>query len=169
VTSSSTQARRLAVGEWTVVGATVLLAVASLLTWYRLPSNVVLDAGTSARAFTAWSGGFSPTTLLPLVFGLAIAVPTVLGRLADLQLPERIGGIRCTQLRLILAAGALLLAISEVATQRAYGPVSLQRGPGLWLTLLASCALLVGVVLDHRAAASPPTPPTTSSNDLTGT
>jgi phytoene dehydrogenase-like protein len=98
-------------GEWTVVAATVLLAVASLLTWYTLPRSVVLDAGIR-RTFTAWSGGYSPTTLLPLVFGIAIALPTVLGRLADLQLPERIGGIRCTQLRLLLAAGAVLLAVT---------------------------------------------------------
>jgi hypothetical protein len=143
---------RMSTGEWVVVAAAVLLAAASLLTWYTLPTKVLLDAGVK-RTFTAWSQGYSPTTLLPLVFALAIAVPTVLGRLADLHLPERIGGIRCTQLRLILAAGALLLAVSEVATRRGYGPVSLVRGPGLWLTVLASAALLVGVALDHRPAA----------------
>jgi len=156
---------RLTAGEWTVVAATVLLAVASLLTWYTLPRSVVLDAGIR-RTFTAWSRGYSPTTLLPLVFGVAIAVPTVLGRLADLQLPERIGGIRCTQLRLLLASGAALLSVTEVATQRMYGPVSLARGPGLWLTLLASCALLVGVILDHRHEAEPSSP-TAAPPDLT--
>ncbi len=165
MTASATTSRRLNVGEWTIVAATVLLAVASLLTWYTLPGSVVLDAGIR-RTFSAWSRGYAPTTLLPLVFGVAIAVPTVLGRLADLQLPERIGGIRCTQLRLVLAAGATLLAVTEVATQRTYGPVSLARGPGLWLTLLASCALLVGVLLDHRRAGGP-SAPTATPPDLT--
>lgn len=156
--------RRLTPGEWTVIAASALLAVASLLTWYTLPRAVVLDAGIR-RTYTAWSRGYSPTTLLPLVFGIAIAVPTVLGRLADLQLPERIAGIRCTQLRLILAVGATLLSVTEVATQRMYGPVSLSRGPGLWLTLVASCALLVGVILDHRHAA--PSTPAAAPPDLT--
>jgi hypothetical protein len=159
--------RRLTPGEWTVIAATVVLAVASLVTWYTLPRSVLLDAGIR-RTFTAWSRGYSPTTLLPLVFGITIAVPTVLGRLADMQLPERIGGIRCTQLRLMIASGAALLSVTEVATQRMYGPVTLTRGPGLWLTLLASCALLVGVVLDHRRTDAPTTPAPTPP-DLPGT
>jgi len=140
-------------GEWTVVGATIALAVASLLTWYTLPGNVVLDAGIH-RTFNGWSVGFAPTTLLPLVFGVAIAVPTVLQRVADVDIPERIGGISCTQLRLVLAAAALVLSVAEVATQRRYGPASLGRGPGLWLTVVASIALLVGVVLDHHGSFS---------------
>ena len=146
--------RHMTAGEWVVAAATVLLAVASLLTWYTLPTRVLLDAGVK-RTFTAWSGGFSPTTLLPLVFAFTISIPTVLERLADLHLPERIGGIRCTQLRMILAAGATLLAVTEVATRRAYGPVALVRGPGLWLTLFGSVALLVGVALDRPATLRP--------------
>ena len=59
---------------------------------------------------------------------------------------------------MILAAGATLLAMAEVATRRAYGPVALVRGPGLWLTVLGSVALLVGVVLDSRPAALRPAP-----------
>ena len=146
--------RRMTVGEWVVVAATVVLTLASLLTWYTLPTRVLLDAGVK-RTFTAWSTGFSPTTLLPLVFAFTISIPTVLERLADLHLPERIGGIRCTQLRMILAAGATLLAVTEVATRRAYGPVALVRGPGLWLTLVGSVALLVGVALDRPATLRP--------------
>ena len=148
---------RLTVGEWVVVAATLLLLVASFLPSYTLPAKVLLDAGVK-RTFTAWSAGFAPMTLLPLVFAVAIAVPSVLERVADLHVPERIGGIRCTQLRLFLAAGALLVAVAEVATQREYGPVPLVRSLGLWLTLLGSAALVVGVVLDRRT--------TTESADL---
>ena len=139
---------RTTVGEWVVVAATGVLAVGSFLPWYTLPVKVLLDAGVQ-RSFTGWSTGFAPTTLLPLVFALAIAVPTVLERVADLHVPERIAGIRCTQLRLILAAGALLLVVAEMATTREYGPVALVRSPGMWLTLFGAAALLVGVVLDH--------------------
>ena len=144
--------RRLTVGQWFVVVATVVLGAASLLPWYTLPAKVLLDAGVK-RTFTAWSAGFAPTTLLPLVFAITIAVPIVLERFADLQVPERIGGIRCAQLRLILAAGGLLLVVAEVATQREYGPVALTRSIGLWLTLLGAACVLAGVVLDARPAA----------------
>ena len=152
--------RRFSVGAWVVIGATVALVVGSLLAWYRLPSEVVLDAGVH-RTYTAWSGGFAPTTLLPLAFGLAICVPVALAGLADLHLPERIGGFRCAQLRLVLAVGGLLLLVCEVATRRAYGPVSLARGPGLWLSLLGAVALLVGVVLDQPGEQDAPPAPTT--------
>ncbi len=138
----------MTVGEWVVVAATVALVVGSFLPWYTLPTKVVLAPGVN-RTFTAWSTGFAPTTLLPLLFALAIAVPTVLERVADLHMPERIVGIRRTQLRLILAGGGLLLVVAEVATTREYGPVALVRSLGLWLTLLGATALLVGVVLDH--------------------
>lgn len=128
------------------------VVVASFLPWYRLPVSVLLD-GSSSRASSAWSPGFAPTTLIPMVLALAVAIPIVLARLADLHLPNRIAGMRCAQLRAVLAFGAALLALTELATDRRYGPVSLVRGPGLWLTLLGSAALVVGVILERRSTA----------------
>jgi hypothetical protein len=148
---------RPAPAEWVIVGAGVVVVVASFLPWYRLPVNVVLDA-SSARTSSAWSRGFAPMTLLPVVFALAVAVPVVLARLADLHLPEQIPGMQRAQLRTVFAIGAALLALAEVATNRMYGPVSLARGPGLWLTLLGSLALLAGVLLDRKAATQPEPP-----------
>ncbi|MGZ8734750.1 MAG: hypothetical protein ACXW1M_06145 [Acidimicrobiia bacterium] len=137
--------------EWVMVGAGSVVVVASFLPWYRLPVSVLLD-GTSPRTSSAWSRGFAPTTLLPVVFALAVALPIVLARLADLHLPKRIAGMQCAQLRTVLAVGAALLALTEVATNRMYGPVSLARGPGLWLTLLGSFTLLAGALIDRKAA-----------------
>jgi hypothetical protein len=137
--------------EWVTVGAGFVVVVASFLPWYRLPVTVLLD-GSATRTSSAWSRGFAPTTLLPAAFALAIAIPVVLARLADLHLPERIAGMRCAQLRIVLAIAAALLALTEVATNRLYGPVSFVRGPGLWLTVLGSFGLLAGVLLDRKPA-----------------
>ena len=153
-----TPRRRLTPGEWTAVAAGAVLLVASLLPWYSLPHNVVLD-GYAHRTFTAWSGGLAPTTLLPLVVGVAVAVPLLLARLADLHLPERLGGMQCSQLRVVVAVGGAVVALCELATRRAWGPAALSRGPGLWVTVLGAAALLVGVLIDLRpgspAAADP--------------
>jgi hypothetical protein len=151
--------RALTAGEWTVLAGAVALLIASFLPWYSLPRNVVLDSEVHQRTFSAWSRGYSPLALLPMVIGLAVATPIVLARLADIHLPPSLVTLTTRQLRSVLAFTGVVLTVGEALTGRWYGPVALHRGIGLWASVTGSVAVGVGMLIDRGRSVGTSSPP----------
>ncbi|MGH9185157.1 MAG: hypothetical protein ACRD0U_04970, partial [Acidimicrobiales bacterium] len=99
---------------------------------------------------------------LPMLFGVAMAAHIALTKFANVSLPEQVLGFTWKQIHLALGAFATVLMLSWLIVD--FGGVD--KGIGLWITLLAAIGLLVGAILMQREpevagprpGSAPPTP-----------
>jgi len=128
----------------------------SFLTWF---DGEDIGAGT----YNAWSTEltFPLGTYIPLI-GLILGGQVALTRFANVNLPERVLGFTWPQIHLVLALFGVLLALGWLIVNP-FGS-DIDKGLGLWLSILASIGLMVGAVLEHtegeRAVAPGTAPPT---------
>jgi hypothetical protein len=134
-----------------VSGAVALIF--SFLPWFDLPEGF--------DDYNAWSTDitFPLGTYIPLI-GLILGLHVALTRFANVNFPERILGFTWTQIHMILAIFAGLLALGWLIVDFQ----GADKGIGLWLSILASIGLIVGAVMEYvegEQAVAPGTAPPT--------
>lgn len=117
-------------GEWIIMGAGVVMLIASFLTF--------------AADTSAWGSGFFPIATLIAIYGVLAAAQIALTKFANVNLPDRVGSFTWEQIHLLLGLFATLMAIGWIVS----GIDS--KGIGLWLLTLGGIALLVGAVMLQR-------------------
>lgn len=135
--------RKLTLGQAMVLVAGILLFVFGFLPWYS-------DSGGSANA---WSRETIPGLLLtatwvPLL-SLAIVIFLAL-KIFGNGFPDRVLGFSWAQLAMVVGLFDVLITLGFLVANRSLGTLgSLDLGPGLILSFIASLVLLAGAVLDH--------------------
>ena len=135
--------KKLTQAEWVIVGGGVVAFLASFLPW------VDIDTPFGSATRNAWSDDvLFPTYAWVGIFGLVMAAVILLRTFANVRLPSDIVGFTWTQVHLILAVFAAILAVSFLIGGSNFGI-------GFWLSLLAAAALVVGAVMLRNETASP--------------
>jgi hypothetical protein len=122
--------RQITPGEWIIMGAGVVMLIASFLDF--------------AVKTSAWGSGFFPIATLSALYGILMGAQVAIVKFAGASFPERIAGFTWEQIHLALAVMALLMSIGWLIS----GIPS--KGIGLWLLLIGSIGLTVGAVLLQR-------------------
>jgi len=87
----------------------------------------------------AWGAGALPIITLIPIYGLLMAVPPVLSKLAGIELPERVFELTRAQLNVVLAVFAVLMSAAWM--------IALDNpGAGMWLMLIGSAGALYGAL-----------------------
>jgi hypothetical protein len=113
--------------------------------------------------YSAWSTDltFPLATYIPLI-GIILGAQVALTKFANVNLPERFLNFTWAQVHFVLALFAVLLALGWLIVDP-----GIDKGIGLWLSILAAIGLMVGAVLEHvegeqavapGAGTVPPTP-----------
>ncbi|MCZ7535921.1 MAG: hypothetical protein M5T61_08375 [Acidimicrobiia bacterium] len=85
----------------------------------------------------AWGTGWLPIVTLIPIYGLLMAVPVALSKLAGVKLPDLVFGFTWAQINAVLAVFAVLMSAGWLVN-------SDDAGPGLWLMLIGSAGALYG-------------------------
>jgi membrane protein YdbS with pleckstrin-like domain len=141
---------QLAAGESIAGASGVLLLVAMLLPWYERETNIA--GALIAESWTAWQILSVVAILLFAIAVTAVAVP--LARLLR-EAPERFRDDRLLVALGVLALALVLFRLIDMPTpdiQPQPGDrVDSDRGPGLFLALLAAMGIAYGGRRDGRA------------------
>jgi hypothetical protein len=129
-----------------ILAAGVVMLIASFLAFYK-----VSFLGHS-QSYSAWSTdiGLFGIALLPMLFGVIMAVHVALTAFANVNLPARPLGFTWNQVHLALAVQSLIMMLCFLVRDKSI----LDFGIGFWLLLLGSIALVVGAVMREREGAS---------------
>jgi hypothetical protein len=121
-----------------IMASGAVAIIFSFFTWFDAPGYSI----------NAWSTDltFPLATYIPLV-GLVLGGHVALSRFANVNFPGQILGFTWTQIHLVLAIFAGLLALGFLIINPLGSDID--KGIGLWLSLLAAIGLIVGAVLEH--------------------
>lgn len=121
---------------------------------------------------SAWTGpgdsskfGLSPLTIWPALLGLIAAGVLAAKLFGNVNLPDRILGLEWKALNVVLAFPGLLIMLSILIMDVG----ELDKGIGIWLSLLGAIALFAGAIMELSAdegagtgggggSAAPPSP-----------
>lgn len=164
--------KELTLAEKIVVGASLMLLVASFLPWFKfeIPGYEFLGdtVGGESHNFNGWDGDATPFFLgpFPVILGLLMAAHILIGKFApDTKLPElpwdkvHLGGG--------IAAAALVILKLAVGGPEIMGMDVVDRAYGLFIAAAAAAALAYGGFLMSKqlaggssaADAAPEAPP----------
>ena len=129
---------KLTPGEIAIIAGGAVGLIASFLAWVDV-------SGFSANA---WDDGLFPTYTWPALFGLAMAVLTLLTTFGNVSLPDRPLGFTWGQLFLVMGVFSVLITFSFLIAGE-------EQGIGFYLAFLAAIATLVGAVMVWREESSP--------------
>jgi len=140
--------RKLSLGQAIVMVTGVLLFIFGFLPWYS-------DAGGSANA---WSTETIPGLLLTAtwvpILSLAIVVFIAIKVFGN-GFPDTVLGFTWAQLAIVVGFIDVLITLGFLVANRSLGSLgSLDLGPGLILSFIASLVLLGGALLDHLGRGS---------------
>jgi hypothetical protein len=154
-------------GQYVALGACGVLLVASFLDWLSISEGDPFSGRSESFGWNAWSDtlGISlfPTWTLPALLGLGVGGLLCVRLFSQVQLPDRILNFTWPQLGMVAGLWAFLNTFSFLMFEMGTGDDSMSRGIGLWLSILASIALLAGSAMEAResAADAPPATPQT--------
>jgi hypothetical protein len=135
--------RKLTLGQVIVMVTGVLLFIFGFLPWYS-------DAGGSANA---WSTETIPGLLLTATWVPLLSLAIVLFvaiKVFGNGFPDTVLGFTWAQLSIVVGFIDVLITLGFLVANRSLGSLgSLDLGPGLILSFIASLVLLGGAVLDH--------------------
>jgi hypothetical protein len=135
--------RKLTLGQAIVMVTGVLLFIFGFLPWYS-------DAGGSANA---WSTETIPGLLLTATWVPLLSLAIVLFvaiKVFGNGFPDTVLGFTWAQLSIVVGFIDVLITLGFLVANRSLGSLgSLDLGPGLILSFIASLVLLGGAVLDH--------------------
>jgi hypothetical protein len=124
-----------------ILGGALVVFFGSFLPYFSLG-----DASVNA-----WTITYSPVTILPVVFGAAMAAHIGLATWGDLTVPPRIAGFTWNQFHIALGVQAAVMMVAWFLCRR---PPGFTLGLGFWLMLLASVALAIGAFMRAREPAA---------------
>jgi len=140
--------RKLTLGQAIVMITGVLLFIFGFLPWYS-------DAGGSANA---WSTETIPGLLLTATWVPLLSLAIVLFvaiKVFGNGFPDTVLGFTWAQLSVVVGFIDVLITLGFLVANRSLGSLgSLDLGPGLILSFIASLVLLGGALLDHLGRGS---------------
>lgn len=153
-------------GDWVLIAAGVVLVVGSFLPAYS-------EDGDSLKS---WDSPFFPLYLIPVLFGVIVAIHVAVTTFSGARVPGRVLGVDWGRIHLALGAWATFMMLGFLISHANFTVDDVEiedpgKGAGFWLMLVGSIALVVGAVLRDRegsrpaaqqpppAAAPPPPPP----------
>lgn len=153
--------KKFTASDIVILASAVVLVVASFLTWIDfgsprlpIPQQALQQLGINIPRGTQNAWDHFPGFVYPLIAGVIAGVQVVMEKVRP-QMPGHVAGFSWTQIDLLLGIWALLSVIAVAFEDFGYG----DKGIGLWLTLIAAAALLVGAILrlsePARATAEP--------------
>lgn len=152
--------KKLSLGDQIIGGSGIVLFVASFLTWFKAEvkgfSGLGFSASASANAWDVGFLGWFPVLLgLAMVAFVAVRVFAPHVKIPDLPLPWG-------QVQFIVGcvAAALLVLKLLIGEDDGGGVVSISRGFGMFLAVLAGIGLAVGGYFKWKEPAAPAAPPT---------
>ena len=134
-------AKKLTPASVVILGGALVVFVGSFLPYFSLG-----DASVNA-----WTITYSPVTILPVIFGAAMAAHVALAQWGDLTVPPRIARFTWSQFHIALGVQAAVMMVAWFICRR---PPGFTLGFGFWLMLLASVALAVGAFMRARETAT---------------
>lgn len=147
--------------DWVLIGAGVVLLVGSFLPTYS----------EGDESLKAWDSPFFPLYLIPVLFGVIVAVHVAVTAFSGAKVPGRVLGIDWDRIYLALGVWATFMMIGFLISHTNFVVEDFDiddpgKGAGFWLMLLGSIAMIVGAVVRQQegdrpaaAAAAPPPPP----------
>ena len=138
--------KKLTPGEITTAVSGILLLVFSFFTWYGFDLGPFGDVSQNAwqRPGAFWS-------IIAVLIGVVLAAHVIVEKIANVDLPERLGSIGWGVVHLAGGAIAFIFVIIKAASSD-----GLDRKIGLWAGLLFSLGLLVGGYLMAKEAGELP-------------
>ncbi len=131
---------KLTPGNIVIMVGGVLALIGSFLPYYHLPASIFVRSSNH----NAWSTGLFIIVTMPALLALAMGVVAGLESFASrVSVPARVLGFSLNQVHLILAFQATLM-IFAVVLQNYPG---VDKGVGMYLTLFAAIACLLGAIL----------------------
>jgi hypothetical protein len=148
--------KKFTASDIVILASAVVLLVASFLTWIdfgsptfgAIPPQLIQQLGIDIPRGTENAWDHFPGFVYPLIAGVIAGVQVVMEKVRP-EMPSHVGGFSWTQIHLLLGIWALLSVIAVAFEDFGYG----DKGIGLWLTLVAAAALLVGAILRSREPA----------------
>jgi len=139
--------------DWALIGAGVLLLVGSFLPAYS-------EDGESLKA---WDSPFFPLYLIPVLFGVIVAVHVAVTTFSGAKVPGRVLGIDWERIYLALGVWATFMMIGFMIshvnfTVDQFDTDDPGKGIGFWLMLLGSIAMIVGAVVRGQEGSRPAAP-----------
>jgi hypothetical protein len=112
-----------------------------------------VGGGRGDQDFSAWNNdGLFPLTILPLFYGLIMAVQIALAKFANVRFPERLVGFTWPQVHIALGINAALIMLAYLVIEKE----PLDFGIGFFFMLIGALALAVGAFLYQREEATSP-------------
>jgi hypothetical protein len=146
------QNSKLSPANWVILVAGAVMLIGSFLPFYKGHSAL----GGSASS-NAWSSGQFLIATLPALLGVLMAVQVALVAFAKTSFPERVLGFTWDQIHLALGFQVTIMMLFFLIRDPDFGfnipGVSIDRGIGLFLMLLAAIGLLVGAIMRTREGA----------------
>jgi hypothetical protein len=127
-----------------------LLLVFSFFPWFGVDTSI----GSFNRS--GWQAPKAFLSIVAILIGIALLVLIVLDKLANVELPERLGSIGWGVVYLAGGGLAFVLVLLKAILGGDYFTVSLDRKFGLWLGLVATAGLAVGGYLIAKEAGELP-------------
>lgn len=127
--------------DWITIAGGIVFLVAGLLPWFS-------DADTTTSAF-----GYPVTGIVPWVIVLIISILTVLAAAGIFTVPS---SLPTSLVFLVGAALSALLVLIRILVGSSYSGdrVGVERGPALYVALVAAVVVTGGAFLHHRATAA---------------
>ncbi len=147
---------KLSTANWVILGASVLMLIASFLAFNKIsaPSVTIggVKIGGGSASYSAWSSHFFLIATIPALIGIVMAAHVAVAAFASgVKLPERILGLTWNQIHLVLGFQATIMMLAFLIQSTS----PLTKGVGLYLMLIAAIALLVGAVLRMQESPNP--------------
>lgn len=141
----------------------VLMLIFSFLAWYKIDKTTF----TEAQSWSAWSNAFNlfPLATLIAIVGVLLAVGVAATRIGGMTLPDKVGSLTWSDVRLIFGFLATLTLIAYAIRSFGEGG-SIGKGIGLYVTTLGAIGILVGALLDGRGSGAEPGRADASSGQL---
>lgn len=144
--------------DYVIMASGAVAVIFSFFDWYSADGGFSINGWDTDLTFPL--GTYIP------VIGLILAGHVALSRFANVNFPDRVLGFTWTQIHLVLAIFAGLLALGFLILDP-FGSFGggIDRGIGLWLSIAAAIGLVVGAVLEYvegesavAPGSAPPTP-----------
>jgi len=151
---------KLSTANLVILIAGAVMLIASFLAFHKISSPSItlggVHIGGGSKSYNAWSTGHFLISTIPALLGIVMAAQVAIVAFASgVKLPEKVLGLSWNQIHLVLGFQATIMMLAFLVQDTG----SLDKSVGLYLSLLAAIALLVGAILRMQERPAGTTPP----------
>jgi len=125
--------KKLSTGEWVTVASGIVLLIFSFFHWYSVDLGPL---GTFGR--NAWQSPGAIWSVLAVLLGVVLAAHVLVGKLSNVELPDRLGSVGWGVMHLAGGALAFVFVIIKLINQ------SSDTAFAFYIGIIASAGLAVG-------------------------